>query len=117
VRAATAIFEKAAASGAADGFAGSRATRRVYAEPLAAAAEVTANQKPSPVDGVVATIVKALSSGRPDPRYLFGRDAGRLLMLRHLPQGMRDRLLMGTMGLTPTPSAPRSGPAGSSSTA
>jgi hypothetical protein len=30
-----------------------------------------------------------------------GRDAGRLVMLRRLPQRLRDRLLMNTVGLKP----------------
>jgi NAD(P)-dependent dehydrogenase (short-subunit alcohol dehydrogenase family) len=95
----TAIFDKAAASGAADGYAGSEATRRLYAQALETVAEVTANQRTSPVDGVVKTVVRALSSGNPDPRYVVGRDAGQLVMLRRFPQGLRDRLLMNTMGL------------------
>ncbi|HEV8474558.1 MAG TPA: SDR family NAD(P)-dependent oxidoreductase [Methylomirabilota bacterium] len=97
----TAIFDKAAASAAADGHAGSEATRRLYAVAIKAATESMANQKPAPVDAVVKTVVKALSSGNPDPRYVVGRDAGQLMMLRRLPQGMRDRLLMNAVGLKP----------------
>jgi NAD(P)-dependent dehydrogenase (short-subunit alcohol dehydrogenase family) len=95
----TAIFDKAAASGAADGFAGSKATQRLYARALAATAEAMSGMKAAPVDGLVKIVVKALSSGRPDPRYVVGRDAGQLVMLRRLPQGLRDRLLMSTVGL------------------
>jgi NAD(P)-dependent dehydrogenase (short-subunit alcohol dehydrogenase family) len=95
----TSIFEKAAASGAADGFAGSTEVQRIYANTLRAVDELMANQKTSPVDGVVETIVKALSSDRPDPRYVVGRDASQLVMLRRFPQGLRDRLLMNTVGL------------------
>jgi NAD(P)-dependent dehydrogenase (short-subunit alcohol dehydrogenase family) len=95
----TSIFDKAAASGAADGYAGSEATRRLYAGALEAVSERMEGQSASPVDGVVKTVVKALSSGDPDPRYVVGRDAGQLVMLRHFPQGLRDRLLMNNMGL------------------
>jgi NAD(P)-dependent dehydrogenase (short-subunit alcohol dehydrogenase family) len=95
----TAIFDKAAASVAADGYAGTEATQRLYAHALEAVAELTAGQRTSPVDGVVETVVKALSSGNPDARYVVGRDAGQLVMLRRFPQRMRDRLLMNTMGL------------------
>jgi NAD(P)-dependent dehydrogenase (short-subunit alcohol dehydrogenase family) len=95
----TAIFDKAAASGAADGYAGSEATKRLYARALEATAESMANQKAAPVDDVVKTVVKALSSASPDSRYVVGRDAGQLLMLRRVPQGLRDRLLMNTVGL------------------
>jgi NAD(P)-dependent dehydrogenase (short-subunit alcohol dehydrogenase family) len=95
----TAIFDKSAASGAADGWAGSEATQRLYARALEATAESVANQMTAPVDDVVKTVVKALSSGSPDPRYVVGRDAGQLLMLRRVPQGLRDRLLMNAVGL------------------
>jgi len=95
----TAIFDKAAASGAADGYAGSAATQQLYAKAVEAAADAMAGQRPAPVDGVVRTIVKALSSGNPDPRYVVGRDAGQLVMLRRFPQGLRDRLLMSNVGL------------------
>ena len=97
----TAIFDKAAASGAADGLAGSEATQRLYARAVAATAEAMAGMKAAPVDGLVKTVIKALSSGHPDPRYVVGRDAGQLVMLRRLPQGLRDRLLMSTVGLKP----------------
>jgi short-subunit dehydrogenase len=97
----TAIFDKAAVTGATDGFAGSPATRRLYARALAASAEAMAEMKAAPVDGLVKTIVKALASGRPDARYVVGRDAGQLVMLRRLPQGMRDRLLMRAVALRP----------------
>jgi NAD(P)-dependent dehydrogenase (short-subunit alcohol dehydrogenase family) len=97
----TAIFNKAAASGAADGFAGSAATQRHYARAIAASEKAMADMKAVPVDGLVKTIVKALSSGRAVARYVVGRDAGQLVMLRRLPQGLRDRLLMRAVGLRP----------------
>jgi NAD(P)-dependent dehydrogenase (short-subunit alcohol dehydrogenase family) len=97
----TPIFEKAAASEQADGYAGFADVQRLYAKALRAAEEMMANQKTSPVDGVVETIVKALSSNSPDPRYVVGRDASQLVMLRRFPQGLRDRLLMNTVGLKP----------------
>jgi NAD(P)-dependent dehydrogenase (short-subunit alcohol dehydrogenase family) len=97
----TAIFDKSAADGAADGYAGTLETQRLYAKALQAAGEMMANQKTSPVDGVVDTIVKALTSDRPEARYVVGRDAGQLVMLRRFPQGLRDRLLMNTVGLKP----------------
>jgi NAD(P)-dependent dehydrogenase (short-subunit alcohol dehydrogenase family) len=97
----TAIFEKAAASGAADGYAGDEATQRLYTRAIEAAAESAAAQTPAPVDAIVRTIVKALSSRSPDARYVVGRDAGQLVMLRRFPQGLRDRLLMNAVGLKP----------------
>lgn len=96
----TEIFDKAAASGAADGYAGSREAQQVYERAIAKVAELTASQKMASVDSVVKTIVKALSSGSPDPRYVVGRDAGLVVMLSRFPQGLRDRLLMSNLGLT-----------------
>jgi hypothetical protein len=58
-----------------------------------------AGQKQAPVDGVVKTVVQALTARNPDARYVVGRDAGQLVMLRRFPQGLRDRLLMNTVGL------------------
>jgi NAD(P)-dependent dehydrogenase (short-subunit alcohol dehydrogenase family) len=97
----TPIFEKSAASGASDGYAGSPETQRIYARALEAAGEMLANQRTSPVDGVVRAIIKALSSDTPDARYVVGRDASQLIMLRRFPQALRDRLLMSTVGLKP----------------
>jgi NAD(P)-dependent dehydrogenase (short-subunit alcohol dehydrogenase family) len=95
----TTIFDKAAASAEADGYAGSEATQRLYAAAIRASREALAGMKTAPVDGLVRVIVKALESGSPDPRYVVGRDAGQLVMLRRLPQGLRDRLLMRGVGL------------------
>jgi hypothetical protein len=44
-------------------------------------------------------IVKALTDRRPAARYVVGRDARQVSMLRHLPTRLRDRLLMSTLGL------------------
>jgi hypothetical protein len=79
------------------------ARRRSLDEPVAleVAGEMIGNQNTSPVDGVVATIVNALSSDNPEARCVVGRDASRLVMLRRLPRGLRDRLLMNTVGLKP----------------
>lgn len=96
----TEIFRKADDRVAAEGYAGSEATQRHYARAIAATAQAMGKMKAAPVDGLVATVVKALSSPRPDARYVVGRDAGQLVMLRRLPQGLRDRLLMSTVGLT-----------------
>jgi NAD(P)-dependent dehydrogenase (short-subunit alcohol dehydrogenase family) len=95
----TEIFAKAAVSATEDGFAGSPETQQLYAGALRAASDVTAKQKLSPLDGIVKTIVKALDASKPGARYVVGRDAAQLVMLRRLPQGLRDRVLMGAMGL------------------
>jgi NAD(P)-dependent dehydrogenase (short-subunit alcohol dehydrogenase family) len=95
----TEIFDKAIASAAADGYAGSQATQRLYAQAIKAAGESMANQKAAPLDGVVKTVTKALASNGPEARYVVGRDAGQLVMLRRFPRGVRDRLLMNAVGL------------------
>jgi NAD(P)-dependent dehydrogenase (short-subunit alcohol dehydrogenase family) len=95
----TEIFDKAAARAQADGYAGSEATQRLYAGAIQAAREAMAGMEPAPVDGLVGVIAKALESGSPRPRYVVGRDAGQLVMLRRFPQGLRDRLLMRAVGL------------------
>jgi NAD(P)-dependent dehydrogenase (short-subunit alcohol dehydrogenase family) len=95
----TEIFDKAAARAAADGWAGTEATQRLYEGALKASQEALAAVKPAPVDGLVRVIVKALSSESPEPRYVVGRDARQIMLLRRLPQGMRDRLLMRAVGL------------------
>jgi NAD(P)-dependent dehydrogenase (short-subunit alcohol dehydrogenase family) len=95
----TTIFDKAAASAEADGYAGSVATQRLYAGAIRASREALAGMKAAPVDGLVRVIVKALESGSPQPRYVVGRDAGQLVMLRRFPPRLRDRLLMRGVGL------------------
>ena len=96
----TEIFAKAAARAAAEGWAGSEQTQRLYASALRASQEALAGIKPAPVDGLVRVIVRALSDGRPDTRYVVGRDAKQIVLLRRLPQGLRDRVLMRAVGLS-----------------
>jgi NAD(P)-dependent dehydrogenase (short-subunit alcohol dehydrogenase family) len=95
----TEIFAKAAARAAAEGWAGSEATQRLYAGALEAAAQALAGVEPAPVDGLVDVIVKALSSRSPEPRYVVGRDAKQIMLLRRLPRALRDRALMRAVGL------------------
>jgi NAD(P)-dependent dehydrogenase (short-subunit alcohol dehydrogenase family) len=97
---ATEIFAKAIAASERDGFAGGDAARRVYAKALAKSTTALADAKPAPVDKAVAAIVKALTDRRPRSRYLVGRDASQIAMLRHVPERVRDRLLMANVGLT-----------------
>jgi hypothetical protein len=52
-----------------------------------------------PVDGVVKAIVKTLESSSPAARRAVGSDARAVMALRRLPEGVRDRLLMRTVGL------------------
>lgn len=48
---------------------------------------------------VVEAVIKALTNGNPKPRVLVGKGAGQLAMLRRVPTGTRDGILMGSLGL------------------
>lgn len=95
----TAIFEKAEkAAGAA--LAQVPADRlALYGPALESVGQAMAKLKPAPAGGVVKTIVRAVRSPRPKPRYVAGRDAHALIALSHLPQRTRDRLLVRSLGL------------------
>lgn len=97
----TAIFDKAAANRAVDGFAGTEATQRIYAEAVRAVEAAMSAQQPAPVDGLVDVVVQALSTDQPRARYVVGREARLLVLLRRLPRALRDRVLMNTVGLKP----------------
>jgi NAD(P)-dependent dehydrogenase (short-subunit alcohol dehydrogenase family) len=95
----TEIFAKAAAAGAEDGFAGGPEAHRVYAGAIESFEQVASGQKFGAPDTVAKVIVKALTDRRPAARYVAGRDARQVAMLRHLPTRLRDRLVMSTVGL------------------
>jgi NAD(P)-dependent dehydrogenase (short-subunit alcohol dehydrogenase family) len=95
----TDIFAKSNAAAARDGYAGTAAVQRLYTPALEATRAAIAKQKRNPVDIAIKPIIEALTARRPKARYLAGRDARLLEMLRHLPDGVRDRLLMSNVGL------------------
>jgi NAD(P)-dependent dehydrogenase (short-subunit alcohol dehydrogenase family) len=97
----TGLHDKAAEASRRDGFAGSAETHSIYAEALEIPEQIIADSKLAPVDTAVSKIVKALTDARPAPRYLAGRDARQLGMLRLMPDRLRDRLLMWNFGLKP----------------
>lgn len=97
----TEIFDKAVEAGRRDGYAGSAETQRLYGKAIEATAAALAGQKPSSVDVAVKAIVRAVTERKPESRYVVGRDANQLTMLRHVPEGLRDRLLMANLGLKP----------------
>jgi NAD(P)-dependent dehydrogenase (short-subunit alcohol dehydrogenase family) len=107
----TPLWDKTAASVAADGYAGSDATRRLYERAVAAADKASADTNLRSVDALVKAIGRALSSRNPEPRYVAGRDARQLVMLRRFPQSLRDRVLMNAMGLKPDVFEPEGGSA------
>src|SRR5207247_9751898 len=95
----TALHEKAAEASRRDGLAGSAQTQRIYAELLETPERIVADSKLAPAETAVAKIVKALEAKRPAERYVAGRDARQLALLRLLPDRLRDRLLMWNFGL------------------
>jgi NAD(P)-dependent dehydrogenase (short-subunit alcohol dehydrogenase family) len=95
----TEIFAKAAATAAAAGPSSPEA-ERVYARAVAAASERMADMKPSPVDATVKAICTALTERHPKRRYTIGADARQFELLRRLPAGVRERVLMRAFGIT-----------------
>ena len=73
----------------------------IYERAIAAATQAMANARTTPVDAAAATITRALAARRPRARYVLGADARLGLgVLLHLPAGVRDRVLLGSLGLT-----------------
>jgi NAD(P)-dependent dehydrogenase (short-subunit alcohol dehydrogenase family) len=95
----TEIFAKADAAAAREGYAGTPAVHELYGPALRATGDAIAKQKREPVDKAVKPIFEALTARRPRARYLVGRDARLLEALRHLPDGVRDRMLMSSLGI------------------
>jgi NAD(P)-dependent dehydrogenase (short-subunit alcohol dehydrogenase family) len=95
----TEIFAKAARFAADDLATASPAVRKLYAPAMKAVEEALAKSKPSPLGVAVDAVIKALTGRRPAARYAAGRDARMLNLLRKLPDGLRDRMLMSSLGL------------------
>ena len=95
----TEIFAKASAAMKAAGPA-SREAEELYASLVGAVAERQAKMKTFPVDATVKAIRRALSDRAPKARYTVGSDARRLELVRRLPTVLRDRALMGAMGVS-----------------
>ncbi|MER6423609.1 SDR family NAD(P)-dependent oxidoreductase [Streptomyces sp. NPDC001137] len=96
----TAIFATADKASAELGWAGSPQTHRHYARALDAVRATAARQTLGPVDPAVNAVVRALTARRPATLYTTGRDGRTLALLRFLPDGLRDRLLLRAMGVT-----------------
>lgn len=96
----TRFFRTSAEAALRDGQAGTPEIQQIYAKAIEASARALADSRTSPVDHVVRAIVKALTSRRPAARYIVGTEAkvGLRVLLR-LPVGVRDRVLMSSLGL------------------
>jgi NAD(P)-dependent dehydrogenase (short-subunit alcohol dehydrogenase family) len=97
----TQLHDKAAQSSRRDGYVGGPEEQAIYAQLLETPERIVADSKLAPVEAAVSKIVKALTASRPAERYVAGRDARQLGMLRLLPDRLRDRLLIWNFGLKP----------------
>ena len=86
----------------------------IYERAVAAATEAMATTRTTSVEAAARTIAKALTARQARARYVLGADARLGLgLLLHLPAGVRDRVLLRSLGLTRgafgTPSRSRAG--------
>jgi hypothetical protein len=95
---ATEIFAKASRAAGSD-LDGPAAVRAMYAQPGAAADAALAASPLGRVDDAVDAVVRALDARRPDTRYVQGRSARLIVGLRRLPDRMRDRVLLRSLGV------------------
>jgi NAD(P)-dependent dehydrogenase (short-subunit alcohol dehydrogenase family) len=95
----TEIFAKSERLAEQDLASATAAVQELYRPAMTAAKEALGAIEPSPADVAVDAIVKALTGRTPAARYLAGSDARMLNMLRHLPDRLRDRMLMRNLGL------------------
>lgn len=95
----TQIFEKAGASAKQARQQIPEHLQQLYAPALTAIGKALANQRLDSPDLVVNAITHALSSPHPKTRYLVGRGAFVIALLRLLPDRIRDALILRTYGL------------------
>ena len=95
----TTLHQKAHRAVRQEGYAGDAETQRIYAKAIEAADAAVLGARESPVEIAVDAVVKALTARRPASRYVVGRDGRQLVLLRHLPDRLRDRVLMWNRGL------------------
>jgi NAD(P)-dependent dehydrogenase (short-subunit alcohol dehydrogenase family) len=95
----TGIFATAEAAGKAAGPSSPEA-ERVYTKVVQTAAEKMADMNLAPVDATVNAIHGALTARHPKAAYTIGRDARQFALVRSLPRAVRDRALMGAVGVS-----------------
>lgn len=96
----TDFFGKSAQATREQGYAGNPRTLEIYAKAIAASAKGLAASPASSVSEVVDAMAEALTASQPAARYVVGRQARLgLRLLPKLPVGLRDRLLMSSLGL------------------
>ncbi|SEE73353.1 NADP-dependent 3-hydroxy acid dehydrogenase YdfG [Streptomyces sp. 3213] len=113
----TSIFATADKASADLGRAGSAKTQEHYARALDAVRATAARQPLGPVAPAVDAVVRALTARRPATLTTTGRDGRALALLRFLPDGLRDRLVLKAFGVTaeafedaPLTESPAAGP-------
>lgn len=92
----TPIWEKGAKrdQAAADDAATAK-LRKAYAPLLKLLHKLNAKPGGLPPEDVAKVVIEALESARPKNRYLVGKDAKSLALLRRLPDALRDRAIIG----------------------
>jgi NAD(P)-dependent dehydrogenase (short-subunit alcohol dehydrogenase family) len=73
--------------------------KALYTDVMARVAESMGKQPLNPPEVVADAVVRALAATRPRTRYAVGRGARLVVVLSHLPDRLRDRLLSGALGL------------------
>ena len=96
----TPIFATADKASADLGWAGSATTQEHYTRALDAVRATAARQPLGPVTPAVDAVVRALTARRPATLATTGRDGRALALLRFLPDGLRDRLVLKAFGVT-----------------
>lgn len=97
----TELFVKSARRVEVEGFAGTRREQSRYDTAIAKAGEAMAKQKATPAEDAAVVISKALTARRPKARYVVGREARYVLpVVRRMPVRLRDRAVLGSLGLT-----------------
>jgi NAD(P)-dependent dehydrogenase (short-subunit alcohol dehydrogenase family) len=69
--------------------------RKAYAPLLKLLHKLNAKPGGLPPEAVAEVVIEALESDRPKNRYLVGKDAKSLALLRRLPDALRDRAIIG----------------------
>jgi len=96
----TAFFEASARTADSHRRADAAESERIYGSAIQQAAESLARSPSSSPEAAARAIVKALTSRRPAARYIVGRQAWMgLHLLRHMPVGLRDRVVLSSLGL------------------
>jgi NAD(P)-dependent dehydrogenase (short-subunit alcohol dehydrogenase family) len=99
------IFAKAGAAAESALAATDPARVALYRPQLEAMGAAMAKMKTSKPEKVADTIIKALEAAKPKARYVANSDVRPVLILSRLPIRLRDRLLIGMLGLNKTKAA------------